>query len=54
MVWWYASIAVGFFLLAIDHLVMRDNAWLIMVRFVISGGFAILAWFEARTRRRRQ
>lgn len=53
IVWWYAAIAVGFVLLAIDHLVVGDNPWLIVVRFLIAGGFAFLAWFEARGRRRR-
>lgn len=54
MVWWYGSIAVGFLLLGIDHLVVGDNPWLILVRFIIAAGFAFLAWFEARTRQRRR
>jgi hypothetical protein len=53
MVWWYGSIAVGFLLLGLDHLIVGDNSWLILVRFVIAAGFGFLAWFEARTRQRR-
>jgi hypothetical protein len=54
LVWWYAAIALGFVLLGIVHMVMRDKAWLIAIRFVIAGGFAFLAWFEAHSRRSRK
>ena len=46
LAWWYGAIALGFLLLGIDHIVMRDRTWLVVVRFVIAGGFAFLAWFE--------
>jgi hypothetical protein len=52
LAWWYGAIALGFLLLAIDHVVMGDKAWLVAVRFVIAGGFAFLAWFEIHGKRR--
>lgn len=54
LAWWYGAIALGFVLLAIDHLVMGDNPWLVVVRFAIAGGFAFLAWFEVHSRRQRK
>jgi len=54
MVWWYSAIAAGFVLLAIDHLVIGDKAWLIGVRFVIAAGFGFLAWLEWNTRNRQR
>ncbi len=48
MGWWYLAIATGFMILAIDHMVMRDAAWLIGIRLVIAGGFGFLAWMELR------
>ncbi len=53
MAWWYGAIAVGFALLAIDHIVVGDKPWLIAVRFIIAAGFAFLALFELRARRGR-
>ena len=52
MAWWYLAIAAGFALLAIDHVLAHDRAWLIAVRFVIAAGFAVLAVFEFRAKPR--
>jgi hypothetical protein len=51
-VWWYATIAVGFLLLAINRAIAGEKPWLIGVRLVIAAGFAFLAWLEHRTARR--
>ncbi|MBV9158165.1 MAG: hypothetical protein JO097_18010 [Acidobacteriaceae bacterium] len=53
MAWWYSAIAIGFALLAIDHLVTGDKAWLIGVRLVIAAGFGFLALMEFRARDRK-
>ncbi|MBV8553266.1 MAG: hypothetical protein JOY54_18360 [Acidobacteriaceae bacterium] len=53
MVWWYIAIAAGFVLLAIVHMVTKDNPWLIAVRLVIAAGFGFLAWFESHSKTRR-
>jgi hypothetical protein len=37
---------VGFFLLAIDHLIIRDKAWLIVIRLVLAAGFGLLSFTE--------
>ncbi len=41
--WWYAALALGFFLLGL-------NVWLAgrspVVRWLVAGGFAMLAWME--------
>ena len=52
MAWWYAAIAIGFALLAIDHLVTGDKLWLVGVRAIIALGFALLAAMEFKTRKR--
>jgi hypothetical protein len=54
MAWWYAAIAVGFALLAIEHLVTGDKPWLIGVRIIIALGFAFLALMEFKARKRKQ
>jgi hypothetical protein len=43
---WYASIALGFVLLAVRSIMIGGRAWLIALRFVIAAGFALLAWAE--------
>lgn len=40
MAWWYAAIALGFGLLAIDHLMVGDKAWLIGVRVALRPALA--------------
>jgi hypothetical protein len=50
--WWYVAIAIGFALLAIDHLILRDKPWLIGVRVLIAAGFGLLAFMEFRGNRR--
>jgi len=51
MAWWYCAIAIGFALLAIEHMVTGDKAWLIGVRFVIAAGFGFLGWMEFHGKR---
>jgi hypothetical protein len=53
MAWWYTAIAIGFALLAIDHIVTRDKPWLIAVRAVIAAGFGFLAYMEFRSKVRK-
>jgi hypothetical protein len=50
--WWYASIALGFVLLAIYRVIIGERPWLIALRVVIALGFAALAAFEFRSGRR--
>jgi hypothetical protein len=52
MAWWYAAIAAGFGLLAIDHFVTGDKLWLVGVRIIIALGFGFLALMEFKTRKR--
>jgi hypothetical protein len=49
--WWYVAIGVGFLLLAIQHAVIGDQAWLIGVRVIIGLGFAFLGWTELRSKK---
>jgi hypothetical protein len=44
--WWYAAIAAGFALLAINRALVGEKLWLVGVRVVISLGFALLAYME--------
>lgn len=50
MAWWYAAIALGFALLAINRAIVGEKLWLIGVRVVIALGFAVLALMEFRTK----
>lgn len=50
--WWYAAISLGFVLLAINRAISGERAWLVGVRLVIAAGFAVLAGFEFRAKRR--
>lgn len=53
MAWWYTAIAIGFALLAVDHIVTGDKAWMIVVRVVIAAGFGLLAYMEFRSKARK-
>jgi hypothetical protein len=53
LAWWYLAIAVGFALLAIDHLLIRDKAWLIGIRLILSAGFGLLSRMEFTKKRKR-
>ncbi|HZS57480.1 MAG TPA: hypothetical protein VFA65_23980 [Bryobacteraceae bacterium] len=53
MAWWYAAIAIGFGLLAIDHLITGDKLWLVGVRLVIGLGFGLLALMEFKAKKRK-
>ena len=44
--WWYLSISVGFILLNVVWLMRNGNMWAIIVRAIISLGFAALAWMQ--------
>jgi len=52
--WWYASIALGFLLLAIYRVIIGERPWLIALRVIIALGFAALAAFEFRSGRSRK
>ena len=52
--WWYSAISVGFLLLAINRAIQKDRLWLIGLRIVISAGFAVLAAFEFRAKKRKR
>ena len=54
MAWWYCAIAIGFALLALDHMVTGDKALLIVIRLVVAAGFAFLAWMEFRAKDRKR
>jgi hypothetical protein len=51
--WWYSAISVAFLLLAVSRALTGEKLWLIAIRLVISAGFAILAAFEFKSRRKR-
>ena len=53
MAWWYAAISVAFLLLAISRALTGEKLWLVIVRLIISVGFAILATFEFKAKRKR-
>lgn len=50
--WWYLTIAVGFTLLALDHVITRDKPLPIGVRFVIAAGFGVLSYIEFTAKKR--
>ncbi|MFL6449218.1 MAG: hypothetical protein ACJ746_16260 [Bryobacteraceae bacterium] len=52
LAWWYLAIAVGFALLAIDHLITHDRALLVGVRMVIAAGFGLLSYMEFKAKKR--
>jgi hypothetical protein len=49
--WWYASIAVGFLLLAIRRLMVGEQLWPVAMRIVIALAFAVLSYLEFRSRK---
>jgi hypothetical protein len=51
--WWYSAISVAFMLLAISRAITGEKLWLVIVRLIISAGFAILASFEFKAKRKR-
>ena len=51
LAWWYLAIAVGFVLLAIDHMIIHDKAWLIGVRLILAAGFGLLSRMEFTKKR---
>ncbi|HWR51356.1 MAG TPA: hypothetical protein VN428_09635 [Bryobacteraceae bacterium] len=52
--WWYASLAIGFFLLGWNFWLVTGGAEIggAALRWVIAAGFAGLAWMEFKRRRR--
>ncbi len=46
--YWYAAIGLGFVLLAVQRILVGGIAWMIVLRFVIAGGFFTLAWMQWR------
>jgi hypothetical protein len=46
LAWWYLTIAVGFALLALDHVITRDKPLPITVRLIIAAGFGLLSYME--------
>jgi hypothetical protein len=46
LAWWYLTIAVGFALLALSHLITRDRPLGIAVRLIIAAGFGVLSYME--------
>jgi hypothetical protein len=52
LAWWYLTIAVGFVLLAIQHLITRDKPWLIGIRLILAAGFGLLSRMEFTAKRK--
>jgi hypothetical protein len=48
--WWYLTIALGFFLLAIRYALLGEKLWLVALRLTIAAGFGILSFLEFRAR----
>ena len=46
LAWWYFTIAVGFSLLALQHIIIRDRPLGIAVRLIIAAGFGLLSYME--------
>ena len=46
LAWWYLAIAIGFVLLAVDHIITGDKAWLIGIRLILATGFGLLSRME--------
>jgi len=51
--WWYSAISAAFLLLAISRALTGEKLWLIIVRLIVSIGFAVLAAFEFKAKRKR-
>ena len=52
LAWWYLAIAVGFVLLAVDHMIIRDKPWLIGIRLILAAGFGLLSRMEFTKKRK--
>jgi hypothetical protein len=52
LAWWYLALALGFALLAIQHAITGDKAWLIGIRVVLAIGFGALARMEFTSKKR--
>lgn len=52
LAWWYLTIAVGFSLLALDHIITRDRPLGIVVRLIIAAGFGLLSYMEFSAKKR--
>ena len=52
LAWWYLTIAVGFTLLALDHIITHDRPLGIAVRLIIAAGFALLSFMEFTAQKR--
>jgi len=52
LAWWYLTIAVGFALLALDHLITGDRPFPITVRLIIALGFGLLSYMEFKAIKR--
>jgi hypothetical protein len=50
MAWWYSAISLGFVLLAVNRALNGELLWLVGVRLIIAGGFAILAYMEFKNK----
>lgn len=46
LAWWYLTIAVGFALLTLDHVITHDKPLGIAVRLIIAIGFGLLSYME--------
>jgi len=51
--WWYVTIGAGFFLLAVNRILVGGVPWLIGIRFAIAAGFFVLGYFELKGKLRR-
>jgi len=51
LAWWYMALAIGFALLAADHILLRDKPVLVVIRLVIAAGFGLLSYSEFRLHR---
>ena len=49
--WWYIAIGVGFLLLATRALILGDTPFKVGLRYLIGGGFLVLAQLMFRGRK---
>jgi hypothetical protein len=52
LAWWYLTIAAGFVLLALVHIIGRDRPLPITVRLIIALGFGLLSYMEFKAVKR--
>lgn len=50
--WWYLTIAVGFALLALEHILTHDKLLPVGLRLVIATGFGLLSYMEFKGKKR--